>query len=251
MPHQIRLLGDAERVIVQTRVEEAYLAKNGIAPGRLAVVGAGIDPESLRGGDGDAFRQRHHWPGKIITSIGALTLNKGTYLLLEAARRLWMTGYEFKLYLAGPMMDDFRAYWTQLPAVEWDRVVYLGAISETEKRDLLAAADVLVSPSRVESFGIVFLEAWFYGKPVIGADAGAIPDVIEDGTDGRLVPFGDADALARAIAEILDDPELAKRWGENGRRKVMERFTWDAVYSRFMAAQAETNHSNTGDKVMI
>jgi len=107
----------------------------------------------------------------------------------------------------------------------------LGFISEEDKRDLLAACDVLVLPSRTDSFGIVFLEAWLYGKPVIGARAGGIPCVINDGEDGLLVPFGDTAALAKGIGLLLADRTLAARLGENGRRKTLGEMTWASKYA--------------------
>ncbi|HEY6042186.1 MAG TPA: glycosyltransferase family 4 protein, partial [Anaerolineae bacterium] len=90
--------------------------------------------------------------------------------------------------------------------------------------------DVLAMPSRTDSFGIVFLEAWFYGKPVIGARAGGVPEVIDDGRDGFLVNFGDTDMLARRIAQLLDDRVLAQEFGAAGREKVLQNWTWDKIY---------------------
>jgi len=91
---------------------------------------------------------------------------------------------------------------------------------------------MLVLPSRVDSFGLVFLEAWAYRKPVIGAAAGGIPEVISDGSDGFLVPFGDVKGLAHRIATLLDDKALARQMGEEGYRKVIRFYTWDAIFPR-------------------
>jgi len=87
-------------------------------------------------------------------------------------------------------------------------------------------------PSRTDSFGIVFLEAWTYGKPVIGAQAGGPREIIEHGGDGLLVPFGDTETLGREIARLLNDRNLAHRLGMVGRRRTLERYTWDRVYAR-------------------
>jgi glycosyltransferase involved in cell wall biosynthesis len=98
------------------------------------------------------------------------------------------------------------------------------------KKDLLDAGDVFVMPSRTDSFGIVYLESWLYKKPVIGALAGGVPDVISHGEDGYLVPFGDMARLADCIATLLTDRELARRFGEAGYRKVLTEHTWDKKY---------------------
>ena len=239
MPHQIALLKHADAVIVQTDIERTYLVEQGIVQSNLTTVGAGIDPKTLQGGDGDAFRQRHQLSAPIVTAIGPLTADKGTIHLLQAALLLWQQGYTFDLVLAGTMMDDFRQHWQQFPDEFRERCHCLGIISEAEKRDLLAATTMLALPSRTESFGIVLLEAWFYGKPVIAAQAGALAGVVDDGVNGRLFPFGNITALAGAIVEILDNPAQSEQWGENGREKNLTHFTWDKVYARFKKAVIE------------
>jgi glycosyltransferase involved in cell wall biosynthesis len=91
---------------------------------------------------------------------------------------------------------------------------------------------MLVLPSRMDSFGMVLLEAWAHGKPVIAADAGGIPGVVEDGEDGILVPFGDVNGLAKAVRMLLEDEALNRRLGESGREKVATRYNWDHVTAR-------------------
>ena len=95
---------------------------------------------------------------------------------------------------------------------------------EEEKADLLTACDLLVLPSQAESFGVVFLEAWAKGKPVIGARLPALEEMIDDGEDGFLVPYGDPLSLAAAANKLIKDPELRKNMGEKGRLKVLNRF---------------------------
>jgi glycosyltransferase involved in cell wall biosynthesis len=112
----------------------------------------------------------------------------------------------------------------------------LGVISPDEKRDLLAAADIVALPSRTESFGIVFLEAWASRKPVIGACAGAVPDLVRDGETGLLTPFGNVDALAVAIGRLLADDELARSLAERGHSLAVGRYSWAAVYDRYRRA---------------
>ena len=84
-------------------------------------------------------------------------------------------------------------------------------------------------PSRTDSFGIVYLEAWLNGVPVIGARAGGVPEVITDGVDGYLVDFGDVAALANRIELLLRRPEAARALGEAGRRKVLAEHKWIAI----------------------
>ena len=78
----------------------------------------------------------------------------------------------------------------------------------------------------------MLLEAWLHGKPVIGARAGGIPDVIDEGQTGLLVPYGDVSALSKAISWLLDHPGEADQMGSRGREITLQRWTWDTVYKR-------------------
>jgi glycosyltransferase involved in cell wall biosynthesis len=156
--------------------------------------------------------------------------DKGTTHLVEAIRSLWRAGREVELVLAGAIMPEFAAFMTALPEADRRRVRVLGPISDQEKRDLLAAADIFAMPSRTDSFGIVYLEAWLHGKPVIGARTWGIMDVIRDGVDGLLVPFGAPEELAAALASLLDDPARRAAMGEAGRVKVHAEHTWEKKF---------------------
>ena len=90
-------------------------------------------------------------------------------------------------------------------------------------------------PSRTDSFGIVYLEAWLCGVPVIGARAGGVPAVIEEERDGLLVNFGDVSDLAVKIKLLLDDRATATRLAEAGRQKVLARYTWEKVFGNIRA----------------
>jgi glycosyltransferase involved in cell wall biosynthesis len=104
---------------------------------------------------------------------------------------------------------------------------------------MLAATDLFAMPSRIDSFGIVYLEAWAYGVPVIGCRAGGVPDVIEDGQDGVLVGYGDETGLAMAIEGLLADPQRCRAMGQRGRAKVEAHYTWDQIYDGLAAVYRE------------
>jgi glycosyltransferase involved in cell wall biosynthesis len=111
----------------------------------------------------------------------------------------------------------------------------LGIVNEQDKHTLLSRAELLLLPSRTDSFGIVLLEAWAHGKPVIGARAGGIPGVIDEWHNGLLVGFGDVAGLAEAIQTLLTDELRRQRMGENGRDKVHSQYTWEQVGQRVWA----------------
>ncbi|MFH1485564.1 MAG: glycosyltransferase family 4 protein [Chloroflexota bacterium] len=232
MRHQMSLLRRSDAVFTLTPLEKQYLVQQGVAEEKVHSVGAGVDLESLAGGNAQRFRDTFGIERPFAFYLGAVAFEKGAVHILEAMHRLWSQGFEGDLVLAGTPFEHFARYFHRLPQRETSRCHLLGPISHQDKLDLLACGEVLVMPSRTESFGISYLEAWAYEKPVIGAMAGAVPDVIADGVDGYLVPFGDVDAIAMNIERLMSDKEEAARMGRRGREKVERLFTWDKVYSR-------------------
>lgn len=231
MRHQVALVRAADAVIAQTPTERDFYRKHGVPLERIAVVGPGVHPPALEGGAGRRFRYRHNIEGPLVTSISSMTYDKGTIHLVEAVRRLWNAERSLSLVLAGSPMTPFRYYMANLPHSARLRINIIERIREEEKRDLLAATDIFAMPSRTDSFGIAYLEAWVYGKPVIGARTWGVTDVIEDGKDGLLVPFGDVSALAQAISWLLDHPRERAEMGLRGQQKVYRYHTWEHKYS--------------------
>ena len=232
MPHQMALLRQASAVLVQTPSERDFMLGCGFAAGRVHIVSPGIDPAEGQEADGRRFCLRYGVEGPLVVALGRLCRDKGTLHLLAAARRLWAQGRPLTLVLLGPQEADVRRALAALPQRFRPFCVAPGLVSEADKWDALDAAQIVALPSRTESFGIVFLEGWLKGKPVVGARAGAVSDVVEDGVDGLLVPFGDAPALAGALAALLDDPQRAAHLGRRGQQKALQRYTWELQYAR-------------------
>jgi phosphatidyl-myo-inositol dimannoside synthase len=108
-----------------------------------------------------------------------------------------------------------------------DIVTFAGEVQDGDLHDYVRGTDVFVLPSRQEGFGIVFLEAMAYSKPVIAGAHGGTPEVVEDGKTGKLVPFGDHAALVEAIAMLLASAELRNAMGRAGRERVQTVFRFD------------------------
>ncbi len=229
---QIKLMKRADAIITATEAENRALVAKGIDFHKLHTVGVGVDLLELAGGQGKRFRDRFHIDGPIVLHVSTLTAPKGTIDLVEAMKKLWAIGNPAKLVLIGQLTDKFEDYFlSQRPSV-YERTLLLGFVDDETKKDALDACDVFALPSSADSFGVVFLEAWLYGKPVIGAEAGGIPYVISDGRDGLLVQFGDIAGLASRIADLLSDPSRRHSLGEAGRQKVLAYYTWDKVCDR-------------------
>ena len=130
---------------------------------------------------------------------------------------------------------------------ERDGVVWIDRmLSRDELTVALSVADVFVCPSVYEPLGIVNLEAMACGIAVVGTATGGIPEVVDDGVTGRLVPIDQADDgtgtpinpdkfiddLARVVTEVVTDPALCRQYGEAGRRRVEEHFAWGSIAER-------------------
>ncbi len=100
-------------------------------------------------------------------------------------------------------------------------------------------AAVVACPSHREGYGVVAREAMAYGRPVVASNVGGLPDAVEDGVTGLLVPPRDATALRAALVRLLDDPGLRRRLGESARARALERFSWDAATEATISAYRE------------
>lgn len=247
MPQQLDVLRRSDVVLTMTAREKDFLQRQGIDAQRIHVVGAGVTPSHVLGGDAAAFRQRHRIQGPIVLQVGAMARDKGTITTVQAMQQLWQSGEQAELVLIGAPLSHFTEYLQELPESGRARIHVLPYASDAEKRDAYAAAHVFVMPSRTDSFGIVFLEAWVNQLPVIGADAGGIPDVITHNHDGLLVEFDNTTALATAITLLLHNPQVAHTFAQHGHDKVFSSMTWDHVYARIRQlvvhdARAHSNH---------
>ena len=226
----------ASVITTMTDWERDWYAAHGIDAARVVVTGMG--PNTTSDGDGRSFRARHNIgaDAPMVLFVGRKERYKGYIQLLDATEAVWRTHPDTRFVFIGlpgfysTFFDDFRRYADE-------RVIHVENASASEKDDALEACTLFAMPSRHETFGLGYLEAWLHGKPVIGGDVPALRDVIDDGVDGIVVRQR-ADAVSRAIVRLLDDPEMARTMGERGRAKVDARWNWDAVMDRVEAAYA-------------
>ncbi len=172
------------------------------------------------------------WPAgeaPSLLAVGALTPQKGQHVLVEAFASLIARYPGLRLDIVGEVLfDRDRGYEAQLHAqVErmglTGRVRFLGQRNDVP--DLLPLATIVVHPAtEEETFGLVSLEAMAAGRPVVASRIGGLGEVVDDGVSGRLVEPGRSDILARALDELLGNPQLRERFGAAGHRIAAERF---------------------------
>jgi starch synthase len=235
-------LEGADRVIavsngMKADLQQAYPA---ITDDRISVVYNGVDTQTYRPDQNtDVVAAQGIDPGRpYVVFLGRVTRQKGLSVLLSAAR-------EFRpeaqlVLLAGPaetpelgsevnaLLDQLRATRT---GVHWiPEMLPRGSVIQ-----LLTHAAVFVCPSVYEPLGIVNLEAMACETAVVASAVGGIPEVVDDGRTGLLVPPSQPAALAAAVNRLLDDPGLAADMGRAGRQRVAAEFSWRAIAEQTVA----------------
>jgi ubiquinone/menaquinone biosynthesis C-methylase UbiE len=201
------------------------LVRQGYPSGRVVTVHNGIDPKP-------SARAVKLAEQPVVLEVARLAEVKGQRTLLAALPHIDATAV-----LVGRDLEQGGAYETALRAEAErlgvaDRVVFTGHRDDVPA--LLAGCDVFCLPSTGEGLPLVVLEAMAQGKPVVASAVGGTPELVVDGETGLLVPPGDADALARALARVLADPALAARLGGAGRERVLTEFSLGAMTARVL-----------------
>ncbi|MHA6326933.1 glycosyltransferase [Roseivivax sp. CAU 1753] len=182
---------------------------------KLRIVHCGITPEEYRSG---AFQ------GTRLLFVGRLVGVKGPRLLLDALLRLSTAHPDATLTYVGDGPDRAALEARVQAAGLGDRVRFLGFRPPSEVASALAEADVFCLPSFAEGVPVVLMEAMAAERVVVSTRIAGIPELIEDGVTGRLVPPGDLDALTQALSECLSDADASRNMGRAARAKVKHDF---------------------------
>lgn len=219
-----RLYRVSDGLIAMTGSEKQWLIEQGAASERVHVIPAGMTEPPAS--DPEWFRHKYELKdAPIVLFLGQKLPYKGYTQLAQAAPIVWNVYPETRFVFIGPRNPQSKAFFTTLAD---SRILELGSVDEAEKNSALAAADIFCMPSTQESLGIVYLEAWNFRKPVIGARIDALEDVIDSGIDGFLVEQQPT-AIARALTQLLGDPSIRKKMGEAGYAKVRQQYNWDRL----------------------
>jgi glycosyltransferase involved in cell wall biosynthesis len=204
---------------------------------------AGVEPTATFAAfmDLDPFVQTDPVPlpeRPTVLFVGVLERYKAVDVLADAWRTVAARMPESQLHLVGrgTMRDVLETLVAELPAqARWTE-----SLSTPEVAGAMDDATVLVLPSRSEGLGRVVVEAFCRGRAVVGSRVGGIPDIVEDGRTGILVPPDDADALADALLRVLSDGALAERLGSAAREAVKPWLATPEEYARRLLDLVET-----------
>jgi glycosyltransferase involved in cell wall biosynthesis len=233
---------DADRIITVSYAMQQDLIKHGWPQSKISVVWNGVDaerynPSKVQQEDVKKIREKYGIPKdwNMLLFVGRLTWVKSVRNLLQAMPLVLKEYPNTMLVILGKGEEQTDIVETADRLGIKDKVVYrFDFVNENERILHYAAADVCVFPSIYEPFGIVSLEAMALEKPVVAGARGVVgfkEQVISSGPDqtGMHVNGEDPADIAWGIKETLKNPEKARNWGENGRKRVLEYFTWGKV----------------------
>jgi glycosyltransferase involved in cell wall biosynthesis len=221
--------------VAASQVIAGILEVDGIERERIAVVHDGVDLERIDRHEAvdvhKAFWLPHGAP--VVANVAALAPHKGQKHLVAAAAELVRRLPDARVLIVGDgeLREPLQH---QISSLGLDRHVTLSGF-RSDVIGMLKSVDLVVMSSVTEGLGSVILEAMACRRAVVGTRAGGIPEVIEDGVTGLLVPPRDESALAHALATLLPDVTRRKAMGEAGRRRVESEFSLDALVRRTLA----------------
>ncbi len=222
------------RIIALSESHKQYLQEvKGIPSEKISIIYNGIDSKRYSsGGDAQAARRKYGLPAdcQIVGMIAGLRPWKGHGMLLKSAAIILQHAPDTVFVIAGDGTERERLEKLADELGVASQVRFLGRVHNVP--ELLAALNVSVLSSEHEAFPLSLLESMAASLPMVATDVGSVSEIVEDGVNGFLVPSGDHEKFAAAILRLVQDPELARRYGAAGRMKLQEHFTLDRMVSR-------------------
>jgi len=228
-----RLYRQADHYIALTEAERKYVHDHGIPDENISTVGHGVTVDGT--GRGTNIRRALGIAGPIVLYLGRKALYKGYALVLEAAPLVWDSHPDVHFIVAGP---DDKGHTEKLRQAHQEtlndpRLHEKGFVSDEEKENLYDACTIYCQPSRAEAYGLVYQEAWAYGKPVIARRIPTMEELIGS-TGGGLLVDGSGESVAHALLRLLGSPEHRSKLGKAGREKAASQ-TWAGVAEQLVS----------------
>lgn len=225
--------------VVLRRAAAVTAVSHGLIDGAISMEPS-ISPKSQvipNGVDVAFFEQWKDHPPLVeypyLLAIGNLRSVKGHDILIRSLGKVISRYPQHRLVIggAGSMYQELATLANELGIA--DHLVWWGRTGRSEIARLLHGCDVLVVPSRSEGFGMVVLEAYACGKPVVASRVGGLPEIVRHGETGLLVEPENVEALAEAILSLLDCPEMGAEMGGAGRR-LAANYDWDTIVDQYL-----------------
>jgi glycosyltransferase involved in cell wall biosynthesis len=240
----------AERLERMALRKASLVAAISRSTGALVSGHYGVDPAKIREAPlgiemPELDRPRMQGDSHKLLYVGRLEQRKGTQELIDALPRILGENQKITVDIVGrdtgqaPGYGSYQAYFEHTVSSGLrNRVHFHGFVPSEKLQRFYEDCDVFIAPSRYESFGLIYLEAMAYGKPVIGTRAGGIPEVVTDEV-GRLVEPEDRDQIADAVLALMKDSALRRTLGSNAFRRVRQHFSVEAMVKNTLALYRE------------
>ncbi|WP_456321333.1 glycosyltransferase family 4 protein [Palaeococcus sp. (in: euryarchaeotes)] len=213
------------RIIAVSNASKSFIEHFTDTP--IRVIPNGVDDKKFHPKwNKERIKEEYGVEGDVVLYVSRMSYRKGPHILLNAFSRL----KEGTLVMvgSGDILPFLKAQ-AKFLGIE-ERVKFMGYVPSDELPKMFGMADIFVLPSvTAEAFGIVILEAMASGVPVISTDVGGIPEIVGGSRGGLLIPPSNEDALKEAMEKLLTDEKLREELGENGRKAVEKRYSWDVV----------------------
>jgi glycosyltransferase involved in cell wall biosynthesis len=234
-PSKVRVLklvcALADAVLANSVAGRDWLVGQGVKSAKVEVIrnGVTVPPEPAKKQDGSRVRKEFGIPPDVplCACIGRVVSGKGIDFYIRAARVLADQGRDVRFLMIGAISTE-RSYQSEMKLLARelnvdDRVIFTGQRQDVD--DILKEVDIVVHPSLTEGLSNVILEAMAAGLPVVATRAGGNSELVQDEVTGLLVPVENPLEIARAISRILDNPQMARAFGEAGRQRIVQEFS--------------------------
>jgi phosphatidylinositol alpha-1,6-mannosyltransferase len=238
-----RALRGADCVVANSQFTKGVLLEHGVREERIVVITPGADAsKATYKTSPDPLLVERLVGKRVLLTVGRLEYRKGQDMVLRALPSLLRANPDLHYVMAGGSTPETHQYFHELiqELRLADHVTVLPDLSDESVAYLYDVCEVFIMANRempngdTEGYGIVFLEAGAWGKPVIGGRAGGAVEAVDDGSTGILVDGSSIDEITGAIARLLADPSLAARMGQAGRAKAKES-SWRAKAEQYRA----------------
>ncbi|MCU7919246.1 MAG: glycosyltransferase family 4 protein [Candidatus Thiodiazotropha sp. (ex Epidulcina cf. delphinae)] len=215
-----------DRIIPISQGIAEVMLREGVPEEKLVCVRSAVDVEAFQQACDRAWFSNTFGLAEdalVIGVVAQLIPRKGHRYLLEAMPRLLEAFPNLRLLIfgRGPLAAELEA---RIVEMKLQEQVMLAGFRE-DLPAILPCLDLLVHPALMEGLGIALLQAASAGLPIVAVDAGGMPEVVEDGVNGRLIPPGSVEALEDAVRQLLTDEDLRRRMGASGREKMRQHFS--------------------------
>ncbi|OGL61378.1 hypothetical protein A3H10_04075 [Candidatus Uhrbacteria bacterium RIFCSPLOWO2_12_FULL_46_10] len=234
------ILGRAEKVLAANNFVAQMVRNLGLPAEQVVVIYPSPVIKKLSNNTlTENLRQRYNLQNKpILLTIGRLVERKGHEIILMALESVWREAPQLRYFIIGTgpfknKLEDLRALLSHP-----HQVIFLGEINDEETAAWLSLATIFIMTPRAlangdaEGFGLVYLEAAFFGKPVIASRTGGVSEAVIDGQTGIIVEENNVEATAMAILKLLKNPSLAEELGRDGQERVEKQFSAESAAQR-------------------